>query len=222
MRGADWDEAEPRDWSPRALLVYVVVGVVSAGAVAALALTIFSGAVAETDTGGPEPPAEFDATVDPGSRGFGTGDETVTIRHEGGERIDAGTFSLRVVPDGASVDDDPVDGVDWPDDGDGWGAGERATYAGEVPRNASLVLVWTSERDGSAQILAEWDVEAIAVEDASAASSPSDSGDDIVADAFTVPLQDRFDAQSHVATAFASRSCAVGYEIRAGWPPRWP
>lgn len=219
MRGAEWDEAERRDWSQRAVLVYVAVGVVSAVAVAALALAIFGNPFVETGAREVEPPAEFDATVSPGSGGLGTGDETIAVVHEGGERLDPERLSLRVDTGGSPAEDGRIDGVDWPEASvaeDGWDAGERATYTGEVPANASIQLVWTSETGDSKQILAAWDVAAVAVENATTASSLTGSAGPSAADAFPVPAQATFEPQSHAATAPASRSCAVGYETRAG------
>jgi len=176
MRGTEWDEAERRNWSPRAVLVHAGVGVaVGAVVVAALAWVVFGWPPTPTDP--PGPPAGFGATVDPGSGGFGTGDETVTVVHEGGERLDPGTLDLRIDTDGNPAESRVVDGVDWPssDDEDGWGTGESATHTGEIPRNATVVLVWTSASNDSAQILEAWDVEAVAADDVTATSDATPS-----------------------------------------------
>ncbi|MFC6952240.1 hypothetical protein [Halorubellus litoreus] len=96
----------------------------------------------------PTAPPTLEGTVDPGTDGWGTGDETVTVVHRGEETLAVARLSLR-------VGEDTVTDVAWPD-GNRWNRGERATYEGSVPAGADVHVVWTSADGEQAQVLAAW------------------------------------------------------------------
>ncbi|WP_323674387.1 hypothetical protein [Halorubellus sp. PRR65] len=124
-------------------LAVVAVAVVALGGVApALACQVVGGCQDPTAT------ATLDGTGDPGTDGWGTGDETVTFVHRGGDSIAVARLSFRVA-------DDRVTGVTWPD-GDRWNRGERATYDGVVPADAEVVVVWTSADGENRLVLGAW------------------------------------------------------------------
>jgi hypothetical protein len=251
MRGADWNEAEAYDlsWRQRLLLVAasVVVVVIAVAAAVAGAFVLGPGGLPFESTGTPRtPPTAFVASADPGDDGWGTGDETVVVQHDGGERVDPERLDLLVTTSGGG--ESAVSGVDWPNES--WKVGETATYTGTIPENATLRLRWRSPDDDVAQILWAADVTDVdpvsltttaptsdaAATDGNAAATDAGSATDGDAaatidgatgpSARAVAFADRghspYAAQSHSLTAAASRSCAVGYETVAGRPPACP
>lgn len=229
MRGADWNEKEGYDLSRRQRLL-LAAGVVSVVAVVGVAFVgafvLGPGGPPWADDGTRALQASFGADVDPGSDGWGSGDETVTIVHEGGERVDPANLVLRVEGDDSSGDETAVGGVAWPgnrsdggEDGS-WSAGEAATYTGDVPANATLLLVWSAPGRDVKQVVDAW-----AVPPGQRAASNAVRGPGTVAVPFAAlaPLEQRsYSRQSHASTAAASRSWAVSYDTVAGWPPACP
>lgn len=135
-------------------VVKFAFGVGVALAVVAAAVVAFGGvwsALACPLVGGcedPTAPPTLEGAVDPGTDGWGTGDETVTVVNRDDETLAVARLSLR-------VGDDTVSGVVWPD-GNRWSRGERATYEGVVAADADVHVIWTSADGEQAQVLAAW------------------------------------------------------------------
>jgi len=139
--------AEEEATSTAGTVLFAAALAVVVAAVVAVAL----GGLGPCTLGGPcqdrTPLANLNATADAGADGWGTGDETVTVVHEGGNEVVLHQVSLE-------VGGDPLDGVAWPD-GETWTNGERATYTGTVDENETVFVVWTAPDGDVHQILTQ-------------------------------------------------------------------
>lgn len=235
-----WDQ-QPEGWLPRdrQRILFWCIGVLAVVVVLAYGVAF----VLETTTP-PGPQASFETDLDAGDDGWGIGDETVVVTHEGGSEVDPARLELWVDVDAAN--DSSVTGVSWPES-ETWTAGENATYTGTIPANATVVLVWTSPDGDNSQLLAENEPPRLAATSVTmtAAAAPSattasaattesrtPSGTRSVSDSLSatarVPAEVVFtehpssSVQSHSLTAAASRSWATRFDIVADCPPRCP
>jgi FlaG/FlaF family flagellin (archaellin) len=199
--------------------------------VVAVVLAAFVGAFVLGSTGGTigPPQATFQAGADPGVDGWGTGDETVVVKHYGGDELQTDEFELTASePDDGGMD--ALRGVDWPTEG--WSAGETVTYTGTTSKDETLMLVWRNPNGDAMEVLWEGDLVDLAdgALPSTATSTPStttdaptttddestthEGGGTEVRDAEVVAFaassaQRSYSRQSQSATAVASRSCAV-------------
>jgi len=153
MGDAEWDLDDGHDlWLPSKRLGAVLVLAVVVGGV--FVYTFVLGIADENDDRRLH--ASFEIRTDPETDGWGTGDETVVIRQEGGESADPEQLHLEVY-DGAStrtVEDD----MNWTgtDERGYWAVGDTVTYIGHLSRNAVVRLVWSSRSGEETTVVGEW------------------------------------------------------------------
>lgn len=153
MSDAEWDLDDGRGpWLTRKRLLAVVVlaAVVATVLVYMFVLGIPEGNVDRT------PQASVEIRTDPGANGWGTGDETVVVRHDGGERIDHDQLYLRVSDDDTATVAN--DGIVWTGTNDRgyWSGGDTATYTSTLSKDAFVSLVWVDDLSNETAVLDEW------------------------------------------------------------------